>query len=110
MRIAALVEVRLRPGIADPEGATVERAIAALGVEGVSRVSMGRAIRFEVDAVSVDEAEELVDDLCRRLLVSPVLEEETTTLVALDDAPDGGGRFADAPAGEEGARDGDRLP
>jgi len=86
MRIAALVEVRLRRGIADPEGATVERAIAALGVEGVSQVSMGRAIRFEVEAVSVDEAEGIVDDLCRRLLVNPVLEEETVTLVAIDDS------------------------
>jgi phosphoribosylformylglycinamidine synthase len=106
MRIAALVEVRLRPGIADPEGGTVERAIAALGVEGISRVSMGRAIRFEVEAVSVDEAEEIVDDLCRRLLVNPVLEEETTTLVALDDTPDDEVPPVDLPVGEPEADEG----
>ena len=36
MRFAAHVEVRLRPGIADPESATIERALPALGFDDVS--------------------------------------------------------------------------
>ena len=35
------VEVRLRPGIADPQGATIERALPALGFDGVSGVWVG---------------------------------------------------------------------
>jgi phosphoribosylformylglycinamidine synthase len=70
-----LVEVRLRPGIADPEGATVERALPALGFGGVRGVRMGKAIRFEVEATSVGEARRTTEELCRRLLTNPVIED-----------------------------------
>ncbi|MDQ1375707.1 MAG: phosphoribosylformylglycinamidine synthase subunit PurS, partial [Actinomycetota bacterium] len=40
-----LVEVSLRPGIADPQGATIERALPALGFDGVTGVRVGKAIR-----------------------------------------------------------------
>ena len=35
-QFSVLVEVRLRAGIADPQGATIERALPALGFDGVS--------------------------------------------------------------------------
>ncbi len=70
-----LVEVRLRPGIADPEGATVERALPALGFGGVRGVRMGKAIRFEVEAASAEEARRTAEELCRRLLTNPVIED-----------------------------------
>ena len=41
--VPARVEVQLRPGIADPEGATIERALPALGFDGVAHVR-GRAL------------------------------------------------------------------
>ena len=52
MKFAVVVEVMLRPGIADPQGATVERALPALGFAGVEGVRVGKAIRFTVDAAS----------------------------------------------------------
>ena len=36
MEFDVLVDVRLRGGIADPAGATIERALPALGFDGVS--------------------------------------------------------------------------
>src|SRR5439155_135843 len=48
---AAHVEVSHRPGIADPAGATVERALPALGYTNVDRVHIGKVIRLAVDAV-----------------------------------------------------------
>ena len=45
-----LVEVQLRPGIADPQGATIERALPLLGFEAVSGVTVGKAIRFTIEA------------------------------------------------------------
>ena len=50
MRFRARVEVQLRPGIADPEGATIERALPALGFDTVAHVRAGRSFSFEVDA------------------------------------------------------------
>ena len=49
-RFSVLVEVSLRPGIADPQGATIERALPALGFDTIHQVRTGKAIRFLVDA------------------------------------------------------------
>jgi len=76
-----MVEVRLRPGIADPQGATIERALPALGVSGVSGVSVGKAFRFRVEATSDAEAIEHADDLAGRLLANPVIEVATVSIV-----------------------------
>lgn len=75
-----LVEVRLREGIADPQGATIERALPALGFTGMTGVRMGKAIRLTVDADDVAGARRVVDDCCARFLTNPVIEDATVTL------------------------------
>jgi phosphoribosylformylglycinamidine synthase len=75
-----LVEVTLRPGIADPQGATIERALPALGFGGVEGVRVGKAIRFTVDAPDRDAARSTVDGLCERFLTNPVIEQATVTI------------------------------
>ncbi len=75
MTFEAFVEVRKHPGIADPEGATIERALPALGFDGVQGVRVGKAIRFTVEAADEAAARHQVDELCRRLLANPVTED-----------------------------------
>lgn len=73
--IPVLVEVKPREGIADPQGATIERSLGALGVSGVSDVRVGKAIRLTVQAEDEDAARTQVEDLCRRFLTNPVIED-----------------------------------
>ncbi|HVL03813.1 MAG TPA: phosphoribosylformylglycinamidine synthase subunit PurS [Acidimicrobiales bacterium] len=80
MTFDVLVEVRLRPGIADPEGATIERSLPALGFDGMSAVKVGKAVRLVVEAPDATAARERVDDLCRRFLANPVIEDVEITL------------------------------
>ncbi len=75
MRFEALVEVRLRQGISDPEGATIERALPALGFEGVSDVRVGKSFRFALEAPDEKTARELSQAMTDRLLANPVIEE-----------------------------------
>ncbi|MDP1807786.1 MAG: phosphoribosylformylglycinamidine synthase subunit PurS, partial [Acidimicrobiales bacterium] len=63
MRFPVLVEVRLRPGISDPAGATVQRALPALGFDGVADVRVGKAIRFTVEAADEAAARLQADEL-----------------------------------------------
>ncbi len=84
MRFAARVEVRLRPGIADPEGATIERALPALGFDDVRDVRAGRCFRFELEAGDQSEARRRAEDLAHRLLSNPVIEDSLVELVAAD--------------------------
>jgi phosphoribosylformylglycinamidine synthase len=72
---AVRVEVRLREGIADPQGSTIERSLPALGFKGIRDVAVGKSIRFVIDAPDEAAARAEVDDLCRRFLSNPVIEE-----------------------------------
>ncbi|CAN5776805.1 hypothetical protein BH23ACT1_BH23ACT1_10310 [soil metagenome] len=80
MRFDVLVEVKLRPGIADPQAATIERSLPALGFGGVSQVAVGKAIRFVVDALDEGAARGRVDQLSRQFLANPVIEDVDVTL------------------------------
>jgi phosphoribosylformylglycinamidine synthase len=75
-----LVEVSLRPGIADPQGATVERALPALGFDGVAGVRVGKAIRFTIEATDEAAARGAVEELCKRFLANPVIEDSRIEL------------------------------
>ena len=75
MTFEAFVEVRRHPGIADPEGATIERSLPTLGFTGVSGVSVGKAFRLTVEAPDEAAARATVEALAERLLANPVLEE-----------------------------------
>ena len=77
MRFQARVEVQLRPGIADPEGATIARALPALGFGGVAHVRAGRSFSFEVDAAAAGAARTTASELADRLLANPVIEQST---------------------------------
>lgn len=80
MTFDVLVEVSLRPGIADPQGSTIERALPTLGFAGIAGVRVGKAIRFSIEAADADTARKQVDDLCQRFLTNPVIEDATITV------------------------------
>ncbi len=82
MIFEVLVEVRLRRGIADPQGATIQKALGTLGFAGVSNVRAGKSYRFEVAAPDAEEARRRAEDLCARLLTNPVIEESAITVEA----------------------------
>lgn len=86
MRFDVQVETRPRAGIADPEGATIERSLPALGFDGIHGVRVGKSIRFTVDADTEDAARAEVDDLCARFLTNPVIEDSTITVTVADTA------------------------
>jgi len=83
MRFAARVEVQLRAGIADPEGATIERALPALGFDDVAHVRAGRSFRFELHAPDEGAARAKATELADRLLANPVIEESRLELELL---------------------------
>ena len=81
---AARVEVTHRPGIADPAGATVERALPALGYTNVVQVHIGKVIRLTLDAPDADAARTQVEEMCERLLANPVIESYEVSIAALE--------------------------
>ena len=82
MHFEVRIEVSPRDGIANPEGSTIERALPALGFEMTGNVRVGKVIRLQVEADSVDEAQSLVEDMCNRLLTNPVIEDALVEVLA----------------------------
>ena len=83
MRFSVLVETRLRAGVADPQGATIERSLPTLGFEGVSEVRVGKCIRFVIASDDEASARAEIDDICHRFLTNPVIEDAVVTVEAL---------------------------
>ena len=83
MRYRAEVAVHHKEGVADPQGATIERALPTLGFAGVSGVGVGKLITFTVEAASEQEARAEVDDMVARFLTNPVIEVATVRLAEL---------------------------
>ena len=69
------VTIDRRPEIADPEGATVRRALHDLGFTEAAAVRMDRVIHMEVDGDDPEEVRSRVTEMCRQLLANPVLED-----------------------------------
>jgi phosphoribosylformylglycinamidine synthase PurS subunit len=88
------VHVTPKAGIMDPQGATIERALPALGFEGVDTVRVGRFITLMVDGADADIVRKDVDAMCRQLLANPIIEDYSFALEAF-------GPFAEAMAAEE---------
>ena len=65
----ARVLIRPKEGILDPQGKAVERALPALGFEGIEHVRVGRMVELEID-----EPDRL-DELCEKLLANPLVED-----------------------------------
>jgi phosphoribosylformylglycinamidine synthase len=65
----ARVLIRPKEGILDPQGKAVERALPALGFEGIGHVRVGRMVELEA------EDPERLPELCEKLLANPLIED-----------------------------------
>ena len=71
----ARVLIRPKEGILDPQGQTVERALPALGFDGVANVHVGRLVELDVEDVS------RVPEMCEKLLANPLIEDYEVLVV-----------------------------
>jgi phosphoribosylformylglycinamidine synthase len=71
----AKIRVTLRPSILDPQGKAVEHAIGSLGVGSVQGVRMGKYVEMRVEASSEADARKVTEEVCRKLLANPVMED-----------------------------------
>jgi len=83
------VLVSLKPGLLDPQGKAVGGALPAMGWKNVTNVRVGKHVELTVEADSEEAARAQVEEMARRLLCNPVIEE-----FRILTAPDGQGADA----------------
>jgi phosphoribosylformylglycinamidine synthase PurS subunit len=71
--VRAIVLVRPKPGILDPQGEAVGRSLRQLGF-AVGEARVGRVIDVEVEAEDREDARAQVEAMCERLLANPLIE------------------------------------
>lgn len=65
------VVVTLKPGVLDPQGKAVHKALGGLGFSGVEDVRTGKLVEMEV---ADDTSDAAIDEMCRKLLANTVIE------------------------------------
>jgi len=73
----AKITIRLKPTVLDAQGAVVKHALHRLGFDSVDDVHVGKYVELEL-APGADE--ELVREMCQKLLANPVIEQYSITL------------------------------
>jgi phosphoribosylformylglycinamidine synthase subunit PurS len=73
--VRARVLIRPKLGILDPQGEAVQRALPALGFEGVSDVHVGRMVELDVE----DSTQ--LGPMCEKLLANPLVEDYEIVLL-----------------------------
>jgi phosphoribosylformylglycinamidine synthase len=71
----AHIWVLLKPSVLDPQGQTIQHALASLGYQSVRDVRQGKFFVIELDGVSRQEAETQVERMAREVLANPVIEQ-----------------------------------
>lgn len=77
---SARVLVSLRPSVLDPAGEATRAAAGRLGVDGISRLRIGKAVEVELEAPDAQTARQQLELLSDRLLANPVIENWTLEL------------------------------
>jgi phosphoribosylformylglycinamidine synthase len=81
----ARVLIRLKPGILDVQGAAVKRALTGLGFADLADLRVGKVVEVDVDAPTTERARARVDEMCRKLLANPILEDYEIEMLAPGD-------------------------
>lgn len=69
----AIVYVKLKDGVLDPEGKTIQKALSQMGYSEFLSVRTGRFFELEIEANRSD-MDSRIDEVCSKLLANPVIE------------------------------------
>lgn len=68
------VNVTLKPGVLDPQGAAVRHSLGALGFDGINKVRQGKVIELDLNENDPIKAKSQVEQMCDKLLANTVIE------------------------------------
>lgn len=75
MKFKAEIRVMPHTELLDPQGKTVGKNLPNIGIHQVEQVRIGKHIEMTIDADSEEQAREIVDTACRKLLVNMIMEK-----------------------------------
>jgi phosphoribosylformylglycinamidine synthase len=74
MKFNAEIEVMPLKALLDPQGKAVTSSMKNIGLPQITNVRIGKHITMEVEADTIEIADEMVDKACKDLLHNPIME------------------------------------
>lgn len=74
MKFKAEIDVMPLEALLDPQGKAVSSSMKNIGLPEISDVRIGRHVRLFIDATNEKDAEEKVQDACKKLLANAIME------------------------------------
>jgi phosphoribosylformylglycinamidine synthase PurS subunit len=74
------ITVKLKKGLLNPEAKTIERSLNLLGYKNVSEFDTKKTFVMKIGASSAAAAKSQADEMCRRMLVNPVIQDYEITV------------------------------
>jgi len=83
VKYTATIHIMPRPEILDPQGKATRLGLHNLGFKQVEEVRVGKMIELSFSAANEGEANEIVEQACKKLLTNTVIESYTFQLQEL---------------------------
>jgi len=71
----AKIIVTPKKAVLDPQGKTVQNALAHMGYTGVGAVRVGKYLEIELAVSDKETARRQIDEACHKILSNPVIED-----------------------------------
>ena len=81
MRMEIDVTIKLKQGVADPEGENTKKALNLLGFRAVRGVKTMKTFKIEVESQDEEKTKIEVEEMCRKLLANPVIHDYEISVV-----------------------------
>ena len=72
MKISAIIT--LKKDVLDPQGKVIHQALDGMGYKNVEEVRQGKYFEIDVKENDPNKAEEIVEEMCKKLLANLVIE------------------------------------
>jgi phosphoribosylformylglycinamidine synthase subunit PurS len=71
----AKIIITPKKAVVDPQGKTVQNALAQMGYNGVKAVHVGKYLEIELEGSDRETARKALDDAAHKFLSNPVIED-----------------------------------
>jgi phosphoribosylformylglycinamidine synthase len=74
MKFIADINVMPQKALLDPQGKAVQSGLKTMEISGVEDVRIGKHITIKLEANNADEAHQIIENACKKLLANPIME------------------------------------
>ena len=80
MKFIAEIDVMPLKSLLDPQGKAVSASMGNVGLSEIKNVRIGKHVTLEIEATNLSNAQNKVDEACKKMLCNQIMESYIFTL------------------------------